>query len=72
MAKQLDDGHWLAESFKQRMPAKQWREILLAGNDRILVSGELRQLIAKRLGLGVVEVSKQPIDKARGGKVGAP
>ncbi len=55
-------NHYRIETFRQRMPANQWRQILLDGCDKIMVAGYLRQLKAKKLGYGVVEVYKEPLD----------
>ena len=57
----LSDGHWTMEKFTQRITTKQWKEILLNEDDKFIARGYLRQLSAKRLGAGVVEVSKNPI-----------
>ena len=64
----LDDRHWTAENHTQRMPYKQWRGILLEEADRIIIRGTIRYLIARKLGYGVVEVSKKPLaeDKDNG------
>ena len=56
-------NHWKVECFKQRLTTKQWKAILLAEDDWIWVAGERRQLKAKRLGAGVVEVSKSPAQR---------
>ena len=52
----LNDAHWNVRGYKQRMTTKQWREILLASKDRIIVGGLVRTLASKSLGAGVVEV----------------
>lgn len=57
----LSENHYRVEWFKERMPAKQWQQILLNGDDRIFCNGRLRQLAAKSLGHGVVEVSKEAL-----------
>lgn len=57
----LRNGHWIFEDYKQRMTIGEWREILLAESDRIIVKGRLRQLKGKSLGAGVVEVYKEPM-----------
>jgi hypothetical protein len=59
----IDKWHFSQEDFKERMTTAQWRAILLSHRDRILVKGIFRQLQAKSLGFGVVEVSKVPIVK---------
>ena len=58
----LDDGLWATEDYRQRMTAKQWRQILLDGNDKVIFRGVVRCLIAKNLGYGVVEVFKKEVE----------
>jgi hypothetical protein len=53
-------NHWLLESYKQRMTTRQWRDVLLNNEDKIIFRGRLRQLIAIPVGAGVVEVGKRP------------
>ena len=55
----LDDAHWKFEDYKQRMTTKDWRDILLNKNDTIIFRGRLKQLKAKRLGSGIVEIYKK-------------
>jgi len=55
----LDEGHWLFKDYKQRILDKLWRELLLNNDDSIIFRGRVTQLIAKRLGYGVVEVTKE-------------
>lgn len=57
----LDGGHSVSEDYKQRVPVKMWRQILLENRDTIIFNGTVRQLVAKNLGYGVVEVSKKPL-----------
>jgi len=54
----LHDNHWIREDFKQRITTKEWKQLLLHNDDNIIFEGLLRQLKAKKLGYGVVEVSK--------------
>ena len=61
MAETRDNGHWEYGDYVQRMPTKQWKQILLAEQDRIIFHGRTRKLVAKNLGAGVVEVRKEPI-----------
>ena len=56
-----DNAHWKSETFRQRMTAKDWRTILLEGDDSIIFEGKTRRLKAKSLGVGVVEVYKEPL-----------
>lgn len=59
----LSPNHSVMESYKERITASQWREILLDERDTMIFKGTVRQLVAKNLGYGVVEVSKAPLDK---------
>ena len=61
----LADGHWMFMEFKQQMPVRAWRDILLAGQHEIFFRGHLRRLVARPLGAGVVEVSKAPEEPAK-------
>lgn len=56
---ELNEAHWTIEGFKQRMASKEWKELLLSEFDSIIVNGNMRKLIAKNLGFGVVEVYKE-------------
>jgi hypothetical protein len=56
-----DNGHWQREDFTQRITQKEWREILIRGEDSIIVNGRYRQLKAKSLGAGVYEIYKAPL-----------
>jgi hypothetical protein len=58
-----DSGHWDREDHKQRMATKDWRKMLLADLDRLIVKGRLRQLIGIYIGAGVYEVSKKPLEE---------
>ena len=58
----LSQNHWVMESFVERMTAKQWKEILLTERDSIIFKGNMRRLKARRLGYGVVEVYKAPLE----------
>ena len=59
----LSPNHSVMESYKERITVSQWREILLDERDTMIFKGTVRQLVAKNLGYGVVEVSKAPLDK---------
>ena len=54
----LTDGHWNSEVYAQRMTTRCWKLLLLNNDDQITYKGHVRRLIAKKLGYGVVEVSK--------------
>jgi hypothetical protein len=58
---ELSNNHYTIEAYKQRMSVKDWKEILLKDMDTIVFKGNIRQLEAKNLGYGVVEVYKTPI-----------
>ncbi len=45
----------------QRMTTTEWRQILLEEKDTIIVRGRVRQLVAKSLGAGVVEIRMEPL-----------
>ena len=62
-AEGVSPNHWTMEKYVERMSAKQWRGVLLNGQDTLIVGGNLRQLVAKNLGYGVVEVSKEPYEQ---------
>ena len=55
----LSENHWRMPYYSQRMTVKEWKEHLLNERDRIIFHGKMVRLIAKRLGYGVVEVSKE-------------
>ena len=54
-----DSRHWEDEDYRQRMTSKQWRELLLANEDKCIFHGRLRKLVADNLGAGVFEVYKE-------------
>lgn len=55
----LDEQHWKFPEYKQRIPSKQWKLLLLNDDDKLIFNGRVTQLKAKNLGFGVVEVYKQ-------------
>ena len=57
----LDDGHWHFENYVQRIASTQWRELLLQKDDYVICKGHIRKLVGKSLGVGVVEISKEPM-----------
>lgn len=59
----LRQGHWVFEDFKQRMTAREWKQLLLQEADQVIFKGNLRPLVARKLGYGVVEVSKSPMKR---------
>lgn len=54
----LTNGHWKSEAYAQRMTTRCWQLLLLNNDDQITFEGRVRRLVARRLGYGVVEVSK--------------
>jgi len=58
----LNNGHWQAEDYTQRMTNAEWQNILLGSCDRIVVQGCYRQLIVKKSEYGVVEIGKKPME----------
>ncbi len=54
----LSNDHWTLPDFKQRMTKKEWRNILLNHQDKIVYQGKVYRLKADDLGVGVVEVYK--------------
>ena len=55
----LDEQHWKFQDYKQRITAKDWKELLLNDDDHINFNGRVTKLVAKNLGYGVIEISKQ-------------
>lgn len=58
VAYEISDNHYRADVYSERFTTAQWKQILLDHRDRIIYKGCVCQLIAKKLGYGVVEVSK--------------
>lgn len=58
-----DDMLYDHEPYSQRLTSKQWRSALLNHEDKIIAKGILRQLVAKNLGCGVIEISKAPLEE---------
>jgi hypothetical protein len=58
-----DERHWITEGYKQRMTMKEWQKILLDYDDSVIFHGKLRKLKVRKLGAGVVEVFKEPLQK---------
>ena len=61
MAKNINKCHWLHEDYKERITTKAWREMLLNDNDTIIYKGNIRRIVGKNLGVGVIEISKEPL-----------
>lgn len=62
MTKKLDNSHWHREDYVQRMTEAEWKTILLGYHDTITWQGHVRKLNGKKIGFGVVEVTKVPLD----------
>ena len=58
----IDSRHYTLANFKQRMRAKEWKLILLNRQETITFRGDVVKLVAKSLGFGVVEISKDISD----------
>ena len=54
----LEIGHWEKERYTQRITNRCWKLLLLNNDDNVIFKGHIRQLQVKRLGFGVVDVSK--------------
>ena len=54
-----DNQHWEYEDYKQRMTKKDWAKLLLNNEDRLIFKGRMRKLVAKDLGCGIVEITKE-------------
>jgi len=59
----LSDNHWRMEHFSERMTTQEWKEHLLREDDKIIFEGRCRTLVAKKIGCGVVEVSKEELSQ---------
>ena len=56
----IDGFFTLADNYRTRATKEQWKKMLLNERDRIIVRGHIRQIIAKSLGAGVVELTLRP------------
>ena len=57
----ISEMHYAYDNFTERMTIQQWRKVLLAEQDKFIYNGHMRELKAKHLGAGVVEISKKPL-----------
>lgn len=57
-----ENRFWYVEDHTQRITTKDWKEVLLDNRDKLIKQGHIRQLVAKNLGYGVVEVSLEPLE----------
>jgi len=55
----LDEQHWKFDDYRQRIKSKDWKQLLLNDDDRIIYRGRVIPLVGKSLGCGVYEISKQ-------------
>lgn len=55
----LHENHWKYKDFTQRITTRCWKLILLNNDDHLTFEGRVYHLKAKKLGYGVVEVSKE-------------
>ncbi len=62
------EEHWIREDYKQRITTKEWKTILLNKDDSVIFKGRLRKLIAKNLGVGVVEIFKEKKEELKNGR----
>ena len=68
----IDNRFWTIadESLvKQRMKASDWAQILLASRDQVIIRGRCRELVAKKMGYGIVEVTLKPLENIVGDKL---
>lgn len=61
----LSPNHWTTEGYTERMIKARWGQILLHGFDKIIFHGTCRQLVAKKLGAGIVEIGKKPLKEMK-------
>ena len=54
------EGHWIRENYRQRITTKEWKILLLNKADSVIFRGRFRKLVAKNLGVGVIEIFKEP------------
>ena len=54
----LNNAHWTMKYYKQRMTIREWKQVLLDGDDALIFGGDVVRLKAKYLGAGVYEVYK--------------
>ena len=55
----LDEQHWKFKDYAQRILIKDWQNLLMNNDDKIIFQGRVYPLVAKNLGAGVVEIRKQ-------------
>jgi hypothetical protein len=54
----ISSGHYIMPYYSQRITCKEWKQALLNEEDRVYFRGHCVGLVAKKLGGGVVEVTK--------------
>ena len=57
----LSNRHWEYWDFKERITTREWKLVLLHNDDHIVFEGRIHPLVAKKLGYGVVEISKKAL-----------
>ena len=55
----IDERHYTIGNFKQRITVKDWKKVLLNHGEVIIYRSCITELVAKNLGYGVVEISKE-------------
>jgi len=55
----LDEQHWVYPDYRQRLTTRLWKELLLNDDDKIIFRGRVTGLVCKKLGYGVVEITKR-------------
>ena len=63
--KNLSANHHMIEGYSERITTKEWKEILLNEEDKVVFHATVRRLVAKRLGYGVVEISKEALAEVK-------
>jgi len=62
---ELSINFWrVPEIAYQRVTVAEWKAMLLAEMDTPLVMGQMRQVVAKKLGAGVVELRLAPLTES--------
>jgi hypothetical protein len=55
----IDSNHYFAKYYRQRLKSKDWAKVVLAEEDHIIYQGRVCSFTVKKLGFGVVEISKK-------------
>lgn len=54
----VNRNHWAIDGYHQRMTTKEWKTVLLAGDETLFYRGNMAKLKADRIGPGVYDVYK--------------